>query len=67
MKVRSKADLRSALLRTLVLGVLFGLTFLQLEKTQSEAQWQNAFGKTTRYPLVNPLVMANIAIEHGHL
>lgn len=35
MKVRSKADLRSALLRTLVLGVLFGLTFLQLEKRQS--------------------------------
>jgi len=35
MKVRSKADLRSALMRTLILGVLFGLTFLQIEKTQS--------------------------------
>eukprot|EP00438_Fugacium_kawagutii_P016468 Skav211461 [mRNA] locus=scaffold379:214811:230882:- [translate_table: standard] len=38
MKVRSKADLRSALLRTLVLGVLFGLTFLRIEKTQSVPQ-----------------------------
>lgn len=36
MKVRSKADLRSALMRTLILGVLFGLTFLQIEKTQSD-------------------------------
>lgn len=46
MKIRSKAELRSALLRTLILGVLFGLTFLQIEKTQSEA-WrvvsQNSF------------------------
>eukprot|EP00437_Effrenium_voratum_P060204 CAMPEP_0181502012 /NCGR_PEP_ID=MMETSP1110-20121109/56117_1 /TAXON_ID=174948 /ORGANISM="Symbiodinium sp., Strain CCMP421" /LENGTH=1259 /DNA_ID=CAMNT_0023630541 /DNA_START=59 /DNA_END=3838 /DNA_ORIENTATION=- len=35
MKVRAKAELRSALLRTVVLGLLFGLTFLQVEKTQT--------------------------------
>jgi hypothetical protein len=53
MKVRSKADLRSALLRTLVLGVLFGLTFLQLEKRQSEARQSEGFQYiTVVYPCI---------------
>ena len=36
MKTRSKAELRSSVIRTIVLGLIFGLTFFQIEKTQTE-------------------------------
>lgn len=35
MKTRSKAELRSSVIRTIVLGLIFGLTFFQIEKTQT--------------------------------
>ena len=36
MKMRAKAELRSSLIRTIVLGLMFGLTFFRIEKTQTE-------------------------------
>ena len=36
MKTRAKAELRSSVIRTIVLGLIFGLTFFQIEKTQTE-------------------------------
>lgn len=35
MKTRAKAELRSSVIRTIVLGLIFGLTFFQIEKTQT--------------------------------
>ena len=60
MKVRGKAELRSALLRTIVLGVLFGLTFLQIEKTQTEP-WQ--FLAASSWLLPSTIKKASLATE----